>query len=108
MELAHRELDLRERRAIEEMLHAKVPVNEIAAVIGRHRSMVYRETKRNGLKDGELPELNGYYALNAQAMYEKRRAIHCKMIVYPNLKAAIEDRLKGCATSAHMRPLCRH
>jgi hypothetical protein len=35
MELAHTELDLRERRAIEDMLHAKVPVNEIAAAIRR-------------------------------------------------------------------------
>ena len=28
-------------------------------------------------------------------MYEKRRAIHRKMIVHPELKAAIEDRLKA-------------
>ena len=95
MELAHTELDLRERRAIEDMLHAKVPVNEITAAIGRHRSTVYREIKRNGFEDDELPELNGYYALNAQDMYEKRRAIHRKMIVHPDLKAAIEDRLKA-------------
>ncbi|MEM7178453.1 MAG: hypothetical protein AAF503_12195 [Pseudomonadota bacterium] len=33
-------------------------------------------------------------ALNAQDMYEKRRAIHRKMIVHPELKEAIEDRLK--------------
>ncbi len=59
MELAHTELDLRERRAIEDMLHAKVPVNEIAALIGRHRSTVYREIKRNSFEDDELPELNG-------------------------------------------------
>ena len=77
------------------MLHAKVPVNEITAAIGRHRSTVYREIKRNGFEDDELPELNGYYALNAQDMYEKRRAIHRKMIVHPDLKAAIEDRLKA-------------
>ena len=93
--MAHTELDLRERRAIEDMLHAKVPVNEITAAIGRHRSTVYREIKRNGFEDDELPELNGYYALNAQDMYEKRRAIHRKMIVHPDLKAAIEDRLKA-------------
>ncbi len=70
--------------------------------------MSERELKRNHYDDKEYPELNGYYGLNAQAMYEKRRAIHCRTIVYPDLKAAIEDRLKGCAASAHMRPLCRH
>ncbi len=29
--MAHKELDLRERRAIEDMLNAKVPVSKIAA-----------------------------------------------------------------------------
>lgn len=45
-------LRLDERRAIEDMLHAKVPVDEIAAAIGRHRLTVYREIKRNGFEDG--------------------------------------------------------
>ena len=45
--MAHTELDLRERRAIEDMLNAKVPVSKIAAEIGRHRSTIYREIKRN-------------------------------------------------------------
>ena len=39
--MAHTELDLRERRAIEDMLNAKVPVSKIAAEIGRHRSTVF-------------------------------------------------------------------
>ena len=58
--MAHTELDLRERRAIEDMLNARVPVNKIAAEIGRHRSTVYREIKRNYFTDDELPYLNGY------------------------------------------------
>ena len=72
--MAHTELDLRERRAIEDMLHAKVPVNEIATAIGRHRSTVYREIKRNGFEDDELPELNGYYGVTAQRTADARRA----------------------------------
>ena len=55
----------------------------------------YRELKRNHYDDTELPELNGYYAQNAQTIYEQRRTIHRKMIVHPELKAAIEDRLKA-------------
>ncbi len=43
--MAHTELDLRERRAIEDMLYAKIPVSQIAVEIGRHRSTVYRELK---------------------------------------------------------------
>ena len=45
--MAPTELDLRERRAIEDMLNAKVPVSKIATEIGRHRSTVHREIKRN-------------------------------------------------------------
>ncbi|WP_408630829.1 helix-turn-helix domain-containing protein [Marinibacterium profundimaris] len=73
MELAHTELDLRERRAIEDMLHAKVTVNEIAAAIGRHRSTVYREIKRNRFEDYELPNLNGYYGVTAQRTADASR-----------------------------------
>lgn len=57
--MAHRELNLRERRAIEDMLHAKVAVREIAAEIGRHVSTVYREIKRNFVRFDDQPEING-------------------------------------------------
>lgn len=63
--MTHTELDLRESRAIEDMLHAKVPVKEIAATIGKHRSTVHREIKRNRLEDSALPYLSGYYGMNA-------------------------------------------
>ncbi|MCA0938776.1 helix-turn-helix domain-containing protein [Salipiger pacificus] len=43
--MAHKELDLRERRRIEDMLNAKLPVSTIAAEIGRDRSTVYRVIK---------------------------------------------------------------
>ena len=58
--MAHTELDLRERRLIEDMLYAKVPVSKIAAEIVRHRSTIYREIKRNSYSDEELPYLDGY------------------------------------------------
>ena len=73
--MAHTELDLRERRAIEDMLNAKLPVSKIAAEIGRHRSSVYREIKRNKFSDEELPHLNGYYGVNAH-----RSAAVCELI----------------------------
>jgi IS30 family transposase len=58
--MAHTELDLRERRVIEDMLSAKMSVRKIAAEIGRHVSTIYRDIKRNGYIDDELPKLNGY------------------------------------------------
>ncbi|EBA14477.1 putative insertion sequence transposase protein [Roseobacter sp. SK209-2-6] len=41
-------------------------MSKIAAEIGRHRSTVYREIKRNYFSDEELPYLSGYYGMNAQ------------------------------------------
>lgn len=92
--MAHTELDLRERRAIEDMLHAKVPVNEIAAAIGRHRSTVYCEIKRNGFEDDELPELNGYYGVTAQRTADARRARRRKLIRLDDLRAHVIAQLR--------------
>lgn len=55
MDLARTELDLRERRAIEDMLNAKVPMSKIATETGRRRSIVQHEIKRNHFEDDELP-----------------------------------------------------
>ena len=64
--MAHTELNLRERRVLEDMLNAKIPIREIAAQIGRHVSTIYRDIKRNRYADNDLPELNGYYGVVAQ------------------------------------------
>lgn len=78
-------LSLEERRKIGKWCEANMPIPEIADRLGRAPSTIYRELKRNFFDDRELPELNGYYALTAQDMYEKRRVIHRK----PELKAVI-------------------
>lgn len=88
-------LRLDERRRIAKWLEAKMPITEMADRLGRSASTLYRDIKRNRYTDTELPELDGYHAVAAQDMYEKRRAVHRKMIVHPELKAAIEDRLKA-------------
>lgn len=92
--MAHIELDLRERRAIEDMLNAKMPVSKIAVEIGRHRSTVYREINRNSFEDDELPELNGYYGVLAQETASKRRARKRKLIRLDTLRAHVIDRLQ--------------
>ncbi|WP_366140173.1 helix-turn-helix domain-containing protein [uncultured Marivita sp.] len=40
------QLSLQERRKIENWWHAKVPVSEVARVLKRHKSMIFREIKR--------------------------------------------------------------
>lgn len=92
--MAHTELDLRERRTIEDMLNAKMPVRKIAAELGRHRSSVYREIKRNGFVDKELPYLSGYYGLVAQKSASGRRARRRKLNRHPDLRKAVVAQLK--------------
>tara|TARA_R110002110_G_scaffold9321_6_gene46001 strand:- start:916 stop:1449 length:534 start_codon:yes stop_codon:yes gene_type:complete len=92
--MAHTELELRERRAIEDMLNAKVPISQIAADLGRHRSSIYREIKRNRFVDEELPQLNGYYGLNAQKTAIARRARRRKLVRLEELRAAVITQLK--------------
>lgn len=46
------ELNLAERRTIEDLLHRKTKVAEIARQINRHRATVYREIKRKRCIEG--------------------------------------------------------
>ncbi|PRX37734.1 helix-turn-helix domain-containing protein, partial [Meinhardsimonia xiamenensis] len=73
-------LSLEERRHLAKWRDAGMPVSEIAERLGRDPSTLHREIRRNTYRDEELPELNGYHAVNAQAMYEGRRAIHRKLV----------------------------
>lgn len=88
-------LTFEECRKIDKWHDAKMPVPEIADRLGRAPSSIYRELKRNVYEDTESPELSGYYSMTAQTAYERRRAIHRKLIAHPDLKAAMEDRLKA-------------
>lgn len=88
------ELNLAERRTIEDLLYRKVNVTEIARRINRHRSTVYREIKRNFYKDQELPQLDGYYSMNAQKFTAERRSRRRKLVRIPALRDAVIDRLQ--------------
>ena len=92
--MAHRELNLRERRVIEDMLNAKIPVRAIATQIGRHVSTVYRDIKRNGYADEKLPELSGYYGVVAQRTATQRRARRRKLVRLVSLRKAVIKQLK--------------
>lgn len=95
MGICYPHLSLEERRNIAKWREAKMAVPEIADRLGRAASTIYRELKRNAYQDTELPNLNGYYAVNAQSMYERRRAVHRKLVIHPELKAAVEEALKS-------------
>lgn len=52
MGAVYSQLSLQERRKIESWWHAKVPVREMARVLKRHKSTIFREIKRNFWADG--------------------------------------------------------
>lgn len=52
-------LTLDERRAVARMLHAKVPKTKIAQMLGRSRSTITREVKRNWWHDKDVPQADG-------------------------------------------------
>ncbi len=51
-----------ERRVVARMLQAKARQAEIADILGRDRSTILRELRRNGGTDTQIPEANGYFA----------------------------------------------
>lgn len=93
--MAHVELGLDERRRIERLNHASVPVSKIASQLGRHRSTIYRELARNRFTDEENPYLDGYYGMAAHDMAARRRHRRRKLVRMPALLVAIVDRLRA-------------
>jgi IS30 family transposase len=84
-------LNLEERRKLAKWLEAKIPIKEIADNLRRAPSTIYREIRRNYYRDEEIPVLNGYHAVVAQDAYEDRRAVHRKLIRYPDIMAAVRS-----------------
>lgn len=84
-------LSLDERRKIANWRYTSTPMSEIADRLCRNPSTIYREIKRNSVRFDDQPELNGYHALNAQGQYDGRRAIHRKLIRFPEVMAAVRS-----------------
>jgi len=92
------QLSLEERRKIERWRHAKVSVNEMARVLKRHRSTIFRELKRNHFFDAELPKVVGYFGVAAHSMTRDRRTRQRKLIRWPDLCSKVVERINtvGC------------
>ena len=88
-------LGLEERRRIFRLREAKVPVAEIAAALGRHRSTIHREIARNWWHDAEVPQAEGYWPLTAQDLAARRRRARAKLERHAGLRDAVVDRLRS-------------
>ncbi|MCO4839343.1 MAG: helix-turn-helix domain-containing protein [Rhodobacteraceae bacterium] len=68
MGTTYTQLGITQRRRIERWRHAKVLVDEMARVLKRCRSTIFRELKRNYFSDESMPECDGYYGAAAHLM----------------------------------------
>ena len=95
MGAVYTQLSLKERRKIESWWHAKVPVREMARVLKRHKSRIFREIKRNFWADDALPKkYAGYFGHAAQLQTDKRRSVQRKLIRHPDLCKTVVQRIK--------------
>ena len=95
MSRCYTQLALADRRRLQQMVAANVPVHEMARQLGRHRSTIYREIKRNTFHDRELPDYDGYYSTVAHDISKERRRRLRKLRRHPNLRTEIITRLEA-------------
>jgi transposase, IS30 family len=94
MERTDRHLTFEERRTLFRLLNAKLPVDTIAAQLGRHRSTLYREIARNEFR--EVKEYRGYYPLTAEDSARRRRRRQRKLVKDGSLREHIVEKLALC------------
>ena len=87
----YRQLTLDERRTIFHLLGAKVPIDRIARELGRHRSTVHREIRRNLFR--EVKEYRGYYPVTADDHARRRRQRQRKLIRDARLRQHVTEML---------------
>jgi IS30 family transposase len=94
----YHQLTLEERRAIFRLLHAKVPVAEIAHQLNRHRSTIHREISRNLFRD--VKAYRGYFPITADDRARRRRQRRRKLIRDARLRQHVTAMLARCLAGA--------
>jgi transposase, IS30 family len=93
--MPYRHLTLEERRTLFRLLNAKVPVAEIANQLGRHRSTIFRELRRNLFRD--VKEYRGYYyPITADDSARRRRQRRRKLIRDAQPRQHVTEMLARC------------
>jgi transposase, IS30 family len=93
MERTYSQIDMDERRKIARWRTAGISVDVIAEKLGRHRSTIFRELRRNAFTDSQMPELNGYYCVTANDMARDRRAKLRKLARFSHLRQSVIERI---------------
>jgi len=87
-------LTLDERRQIFHLREARQPIGLIAAQLGRHRSTIYRELRRNFFR-GEGRDWRGYFPVTANDFARRRRGRLRKLVNRPTLCDHVIERLRA-------------
>ncbi|KMK67164.1 helix-turn-helix domain-containing protein [Puniceibacterium sp. IMCC21224] len=93
MRRPYRKLNLDERRILATMLQAKATKTKIAEVLGRDRSTIYREIKRNRWHDEEVPQADGYWHVTAQTLADGRHLKRRKLEQHEDLRNEVIGKL---------------
>lgn len=103
MGLAYRQLSLDERRLVFRMVDARRPLAEIARTLGRHRSTIHREIRRNSVpiervrrryRYQEHAAFDGYFPVTAHDLVRRRRSRLEKMQALQALRLAVIAQLR--------------
>ncbi|WP_455296820.1 helix-turn-helix domain-containing protein [Brucella pituitosa] len=94
MSNCYSQITLRERRCFFELKQLKVPLGDIARLMGGHRSTIYREIKRNSFRDTEVPDYNGYHSVVADNISKDRRTRLRKLRRHPELRKFVIEQLE--------------
>lgn len=95
MSRCYTQITLADRRRLHQLMTAKVSINDMARLLGRHRSTIYREIRRNTFHDRELPDYDGYYSTLANDLARERRCRLRKLRRHPDLREEIISQLKA-------------
>lgn len=96
MKIRDRHLSLSERHKTERWRQMKLGPDEMARRLGRHRSTIFRELRRNYPHDSEVPTLSGCWCIVAQSCSE-RRTRQRKLVRDPGLR----DQAARCLPPKH-------
>jgi len=76
------------------MLQAKATKTKIAEVLGRDRSTIHREIKRNWWHDEDVPQADGYWHVTAQTLADRRYMKRRKLEQHEDLRNEVIGKLK--------------
>ncbi len=92
MSRCYTQITLADRRRLHKLVERKMPINEMAHQLDRHRSTIYREIRRNTFRDHELPECSGYFPVIADEITRERRRRLRKLRRHPNLRKEVIEK----------------